>query len=75
MTQRIEVELVYTLGEMAGLENGTRIATNHGLVLTLTDEMGGGYWWEEGQLVPYSAMHEWLPVIVLPPKVKHGEEE
>ena len=76
MTQRIELELIYTLGEMAGLPVGTRIATNDNKLLTLEDSfLHQRHWFEEGELTHYSPIHEWLPVIVLPPKVNHGEED
>jgi len=68
------VEVLWTIGEMAGLPLGTRIATNTNMLLTLDVGYGSQFWMEDGQLTPYSPTAEWLPVFVLPPVVK-GEEE
>lgn len=58
---------VWTIGEMAGLPTGTRIATNDGKLLFLAEMFGGHQWVDRtGQL--YSPLVSWLPVIVLPPR-------
>jgi hypothetical protein len=62
-----EVKVIRTLGELAGLPLGTRIATNHNKLLILDTFAGAEWWFEEAGLQPYSALVEWLPVIVLPP--------
>lgn len=61
--------LVWTIGDMAGLPIGTRIATNDDKLLILAAEMGGPQWTDRtGQL--YSPLVSWLPVVVLPPRVR-----
>jgi transcriptional regulator with XRE-family HTH domain len=63
----VELRVLRTIGELAGLPEGTRIATNRNKLLVLEQAVGGHYWFEEGELTPYSAIIDWLPVIVLPP--------
>jgi hypothetical protein len=59
------VKEIRTLGELAGLPVGTRIATNDDKLLIL-GEMAGPQWMDRtGQL--YSPLVSWLPVLVLPP--------
>jgi hypothetical protein len=67
---QIKLQVITTLGDMAGLPPGTRIATNHNKLLVL-DEFAGDryYWFEQGELTPYAPLLEWLPVIVLPQTV------
>lgn len=61
--------LVWTIGDMAGLSVGTRIATNDGKLLFLAEMFGGRQWVDRaGQL--YSPLVSWLPVVVLPPAVR-----
>lgn len=57
--------LIWTIGDMAGLPAGTRMATNDDKLLTYKD----GYWMDRtGQL--YSPLVYWLPVVILPPRVE-----
>lgn len=70
-----KVEIVCTLGDLAGRELGTRIATNHNKLLVLDVGYGSEYWFEDGELTPYSPIHEWLPVVVLPPVVREENED
>lgn len=61
--------LIWTIGDMAGLPVGTRVATNDGKLLVLAEMFGGHQWVDRtGQL--YSPLVSWLPVIVLPPAVR-----
>src|ERR671926_946503 len=73
----VELQIIYTLGEMGGLPVGTRIATNHNKLLVLEEWIKGHrtYWMEEGELTPYSPLVHWLPVIVLPPVVDHAMDD
>lgn len=66
---QIKLQVMTTIGDLAGLPKGTRIATNHNKLLILDDFAGGHYWFEDGELTPYSPIVDWLPVIVLPPPV------
>ena len=66
-------EQIYTIGEMAGLPTGTRIATNDGKLLFLAEMFGSQHWVDRtGQL--YSPLVSWLPVIVLPPAVRNEQD-
>lgn len=60
------VEVVWTIGELAGVPLGTRIATNDNKLLVLDQYCGSRYWFAEGGLTPYSAMVHWLPAFILP---------
>ena len=61
--------LIWTIGDMAGLPTGTRIATNDGKLLFQAEMFGGHQWVDRtGQL--YSPLASWLPVVVLPPAVR-----
>jgi hypothetical protein len=66
--------IVETIGELAGLPMGTRIATNHNKLLIHGEFAGSHYWYEEGELVNYSALVDWLPAIVLPPVMDYKED-
>lgn len=75
MTTEATVTLCWTIGEMAGLPVGTRIATNHNKILILDFAFGREYWIEEGTLSPfYDPLVSWLPAIILPPVVTEGPE-
>jgi transcriptional regulator with XRE-family HTH domain len=69
----VELRVLRTLGEIGALPEGARIATNHNKLLVLEEAYGGMYWFEEGELTPYSAIIDWLPVIVLP--TIHGKSD
>ena len=67
MEDPIAFKYVWTIGEMAGIPLGTRIATNDGKLLFLADVLGDRHWVDHtGQL--YSPLVSWLPVVVLPKK-------
>lgn len=59
--------LIWTIGDMAGLPVGTRIATNDDKLLICSPMLGGQWVDRTGQL--YSPLVSWLPVLVLPPAV------
>lgn len=69
------VTVAYTIGDLAGLPVGSRIATNDNKLLGL-DELPSGatYWIEPGQGVPYQPLVHWLPAIILPPVVDHKSD-
>ena len=73
MTLEIKLRVVTSIGEMADLKPGDRIATNHNKLLILEAAFGGIYWFEYGELTAYSPIVEWFPVIVLPPVVSLEE--
>lgn len=63
--QKLRVgDLVPTLGDLAGLKVGTRIATNDDLVLTLSD---GRHWVDRNGIEHYSDLAAWLPAVIIPP--------
>jgi hypothetical protein len=67
-----KLQVITSLGDMAGLPPGTRIATNHNKLLVLDVFLHSSRelaWFEEGELTPYTPIVDWLPVIVLPPTV------
>jgi hypothetical protein len=64
-----QVPVARTIGELAGLPLHTRIATNHGKLLRLDEGYGSQYWFEEGELTPYSPIVDWLPALILPAPV------
>jgi hypothetical protein len=66
----VEVEVARTIGELAGLPDGTRIATNHNRLLVLEDFNGLQWWHEEGELQNYTPLVHWLPAFILPPAVE-----
>jgi hypothetical protein len=68
-----ELQMASTIGELSGLPKGTRIATNHNKLLVLDEGYGSQYWFEEGELTPYSPIVDWLPAYVLPPCVMPGD--
>lgn len=57
-------DVVPTLGDLAGLKRGTRIATNDDLVLTLSD---GRHWVDRNGIEHYSDLAAWLPAVIIPP--------
>lgn len=61
----MEDPMIWTLGDMAGLPVGTRIATNDDKLLIYSAMLGGQWVDRTGQL--YSPLVSWLPVVVLPP--------
>jgi hypothetical protein len=64
-----------TIGDLAGLPIGTRIATNHNKLLICDEFAGGRFWYEEGELTNYSPMVHWLPAYILPAAVDHAADE
>ena len=67
-----KIDVARTIGELAGLPTGTRIATNHNKILELDEGWGRQYWIEPLTLSPfYEPLVEWLPAYILPPVVDH----
>jgi len=63
----MQIRVARTIGELAGLPVGTRIATNHNKLLILDKYIEQLYWFEEGELTPYQPLVRWLPAFILPP--------
>jgi hypothetical protein len=67
------LDVAYTIGDLAGLPVGTRIATNHNKILFRDEAWGKQHWIEEGTLSPFfDALVHWLPAFILPPVVDHS---
>jgi hypothetical protein len=64
-----DLQVARTIGELAGLSPGTRIATNHNKLLILDEFAAGHAWFEQGELTPYQPLVHWLPAFILPPRV------
>jgi hypothetical protein len=64
-----------TIGDLSGLPQGTRIATNHNKLLLLGEFAGQPHWYEEGELVNYQPLVHWLPAYILPPVVDHKADD
>jgi len=62
-----------SIGDLAGLPVGTRIATNHGKLLICGQFAGGLHWYEKGELTNYQPLVHWLPAIIL--ASDNGEQE
>jgi len=75
MLREVPMKALWTLGDFAGLPDGTRIATNHNKLLILEDFNGLQWWHEEGELQNYAPMVHWLPAYLLPPVVDHKSDE
>lgn len=72
---RVLVEMALSLGDLAGLPKGTRIATNHNKIMERDEAWGREFWIEPGTLSPYfEPLVHWLPAIILPPVVDHGAD-
>lgn len=70
----LEVRVARTIGDLAGLPIGTRIATNDSKLLELyvgpKPGVNSSSWIIPGTLEPfYQALVSWLPAVVLPPVV------
>lgn len=65
---RIEcLRVAETIGDLAGMPVGTRIATSHNKILERDEAWGREYWIEPGTLSPYfEPLVHWLPCVVLP---------
>jgi hypothetical protein len=74
MSKQVSVTVAQSIGDLAGLPLGTRIATNHNKLLVLDRYIDQRYWFEEGELTPYQPLVHWLPAIILPPVVDHTVE-
>jgi hypothetical protein len=60
------IQVATSIGDLAGLPVGTRIATNHNKLLVLDKYIEQPYWFEEGELTPYRPLVHWLPAFILP---------
>lgn len=75
MTPALTIPVLRTLADFKELPVGTRIATNTNKLLVLEESPGlrgykaRFYWYEEGELLPYTPSRTWLPAFVLPPVV------
>lgn len=70
MSERITVTVARTIGDLAGLPVGTRIATNDNRILERDEAWGKEYWIEPGTLGPFfEPLVHWLPCVILPPAV------
>lgn len=71
--REVPMRMLSTIGDFAGLPDGTRIATNHNKLLILEDFNGLQWWHEEGELQNYTPLVHWLPAYILPAVVQ-GED-
>lgn len=71
----VSLQVATTIGDLAGLPEGTRIATNHNKLMILGRFAGQWFWYEDGELVNYQPLVHWLPCIILPPVVDRALEE
>jgi hypothetical protein len=63
-----KIDVARTIGDLAGMPVGTRIATNHNKIMEREDAWGRQYWIEPGTLSPYfEPLVHWLPAFILPP--------
>ena len=70
----MELQVARTIGDLAGLPVGTRIATSHNKLMILGEFAGSTHWYEHGELVNYQALVHWLPAYILPPRRPTAEE-
>lgn len=66
--ETVSIDVARTIGDLAGLPLGTRIATNTNKILERERAWGRQYWIEGGTLSPYfEPLVHWLPAYILPP--------
>lgn len=69
------IDVARTIGELAGLPLGTRIATNHNKIMERENAFDRDYWIEPNTLSPFfEPLVSWLPAYVLPPAVVETAE-
>jgi len=63
-----------SIGDLAGLPEGSRIATNHNKLLICGKFAGGLHWYEQGELINYQPLVHWLPAVILSTKLEEPEQ-